>query len=69
MHAGEMPAGTSPGALATVIVGCVRGVVLQWLLDSARVSLAGAAAEVRRTLELAFARNGRAGARRARKER
>jgi len=65
---GEMPAGTNSGALATWIVGSVRGVVLQWLLDPSRVSLASVAAETRRTLELAFARNGRSSARRARRE-
>jgi len=65
VRVGEMPAGTNAGALAALIVGSVRGVVLQWLLNPRAVSIAAVAAEARRTLELAFAMDRRAAARRA----
>jgi hypothetical protein len=39
---------------AVFIVGLLRGIVLQWLLDPSGCDLAAVRAEIRRTLERAF---------------
>jgi AcrR family transcriptional regulator len=56
IRAGEMPRSTDAAAFAVFIVGLLRGVVLQWLLAPAGFDLGAVRAEIRRTLERAFAR-------------
>lgn len=56
VRAGEMPRETDAKAFAVFIVGLLRGVVLQWLLAPSRFDLQAVRAEIRRTLERAFAR-------------
>lgn len=56
--AGEIPPEVDTSALATAIVALVRGVSLQWLRDPTGVDRRAAMREIRRILELAFARSG-----------
>jgi AcrR family transcriptional regulator len=56
VRAGEMPRETDAKAFAVFIVGLLRGVVLQWLLAPSRFDLRAVRAEIRRTLERAYAR-------------
>jgi AcrR family transcriptional regulator len=56
VRAGDMPRKTDAEAFAVFIVGLLRGVVLQWLLAPSRFDLRAVRAEIRRTLERAFAR-------------
>ncbi|MGH2900157.1 MAG: TetR/AcrR family transcriptional regulator [Solirubrobacteraceae bacterium] len=53
-RAGEIPADVDPKAFAVFIVGLLRGIVLQWLLDPSGFELAAVRVEIRRTLERAF---------------
>jgi AcrR family transcriptional regulator len=57
-RAGEIPKEVDVRAFAVVIVGLLRGIVLQWLLDPSGFDLAAVRVEIRRTLESAFARRG-----------
>jgi len=56
VRAAEMPRDVDVKAFAVFVVGLLRGVVLQWLLDPADFDLEAVRVEVRRTLERAFAR-------------
>lgn len=56
-HAGEIPPEVDAPALATVVVALLRGVSLQWLRDPSHVDRRAAVREIRRILELAFARS------------
>lgn len=53
-RAGQIPEDVNAKAFAVFIVGLLRGIVLQWLLDPSGCDLAAVRAEIRRTLERAF---------------
>lgn len=53
---GEIPADADTDALATVVVGILRGVSVQWLRDPAAVDRTAVRREIRRVLERAFGR-------------
>jgi AcrR family transcriptional regulator len=61
VRAGEIPKDVDPGAFAVFIVALLRGTVLQWLLDASGFDLDAVRAEIRRTLERAFASPRRGG--------
>jgi AcrR family transcriptional regulator len=63
-RAGDLPRDVDPRALSVVVVGLLRGIVLQWLLDPSGFAIDAVRAEIRGTLERSFARAGRRGARR-----
>jgi len=54
VRAGEIPEDVDAKAFAVFIVGLLRGIVLQWLLDPSGFDLAAVRVEIRRTLERAF---------------
>ena len=56
VRAGEMPRDVDVRAFAVFVVGLLRGVVLQWLLNPSDFDLGAVRVEIRRTLERAFAR-------------
>ena len=58
VRAGEIPEDVDAKAFAVFIVGLLRGIVLQWLLDPKGFDLGAVRVEIRRTLERAF-RGGR----------
>ena len=58
VRAGEIPEDVDAKAFAVFIVGLLRGIVLQWLLDPKGFDLGAVRVEIRRTLERAF-RSGR----------
>jgi AcrR family transcriptional regulator len=59
LRAGEIPEDVDAKAFAVFIVGLLRGIVLQWLLDPSGFELAAVRVEIRRTLERAFRTSGR----------
>ncbi len=65
VRAGEIPRDVDTRAFAVFIVGLLRGIVLQWLLDPSGFDLAAVRVETRRTLERAFTSAKPSGARRA----
>jgi AcrR family transcriptional regulator len=56
VRAGEIPRDVDVKAFAVFVVGLLRGVVLQWLLNPSDFDLRAVRVEIRRTLERAFAR-------------
>ena len=54
IRAGDVPGDVDPKAFAVFIVGLLRGIVLQWMLDPTGFDLGAVRAEIRRTLTRAF---------------
>ncbi len=58
---GEIPDEVDVQALASVVLSVIRGTSMQWLLDGGSLDLAKIKQEIRRVLEMAFARADEAG--------
>jgi AcrR family transcriptional regulator len=56
IDAGEIRAGVQPAAQAVVVVGTLRGIALQWLVDPYGIDFASLRRELRDSLEKALAR-------------
>lgn len=56
IESNEIPNDVDPAAIAAVVVAILRGVSMQWVLDSDALNLNAVKGEIRRLFELAFTR-------------